>query len=201
MMRKWFQKSNAVVISNGIDAERFVHLHIDKPPLFTCAFVGRLSEEKNPLFLIDLAKSLLPGHNFVFRVAGEGPLRKDLEQRIAEEKLEEHFVIHGHVDDIPALLAESHCLLIPSHWEGMPLVLLEAGAAGIPVIATPVGNIPAIVTPGSGYIGDTKSFKAMIEEVMDNYGDALVKARTLMHAVIDNYSIANVYLKYREIYL
>ena len=201
MHRKWFQKSNAVVISNGIDVDRFMHRHIDKPPLFTCAFVGRLAQEKNPLFLIDLAKSLLPEHNFMFRVAGEGPQRKLLEQSIAEEKLEEHFTVHGYVEDVPKLLAESHCLLIPSYWEGMPLVLLEAAAAGIPVIATPVGNIPSIVNSENGYIGNTNTFKEMIADVMDNYGEALIKARRLMHDVADRYGIDNIYLQHQEIYL
>ena len=200
MRRKWFQKSNAVIISNGIDVERFMHLHIDKPPLFTCAFVGRLAEEKNPLFLIGLAKSLLPEHNFLFRVAGEGPQRKELEHSIAEHNLQEHFALHGYVEDVPALLAESHCLLIPSYWEGMPLVLLEAAAAGIPVVSTPVGNIPSIVNTENGYIGDTKTFRSLIVDVMDNYGDALIKARRLMRDVIDHYSIENVYRLHREIY-
>jgi glycosyltransferase involved in cell wall biosynthesis len=201
MRRKWFQKSDSVVISNGINLERFMHLHIDKPPLFTCAFVGRLAEEKNPLFLIDLAKSLLPEHNFMFRVAGEGPQRKQLEQSIAEHKLHGHFTIRGYVEDVPALLAESHCLLIPSYWEGMPLVLLEAAAAGIPVIATPVGNIPSLINRENGYLGDTELFKTMITDVMDTYGDALIKARRLMHDVVDRYGIQNIYRQHQEIYL
>lgn len=199
--RKWFQKRNAVVVSNGIDVSRFMNLHIDKPPLFTCAFIGRLSPEKNPLFLIELAKSLLPEHNFMFRVAGEGPQKNELKQAIADEKLQEHFLIHGHVDDVTTLLAESHCLLIPSLWEGMPLVLLEAAAAGIPVIATPVGAIPAMLNKENGFLGPTNCFKSMITEVMDNYGDALIKARTLMHDVTDHYSIANIYQQHRALYL
>jgi glycosyltransferase involved in cell wall biosynthesis len=201
MDRKWFQKSNAVAISNGISVSRYSHQHIDKSPLFTCAFVGRLAEEKNPLFLVDLAKSLAPEHKFMIRVAGEGPQKKDLEQYIAEENLRDYFTIHGYVEDVAKLLAESHCLLLPSDWEGMPLVLLEAGAAGIPVIATPVGNIPSILNKENGYVGDIKKFRPMITEVMDNYGDALIKARRLMHKVLDQYNIEKVYGEYRQVYL
>jgi glycosyltransferase involved in cell wall biosynthesis len=200
MDRKWFQKSNAIIISNGINVSRYQHLHIDKPPLFTCVFVGRLAEEKNPLFLVDLAKSLSPEHKFMIRVAGEGPQKKELQQRITEENLQNYFTVHGHVEDVARLLAESHCLLLPSDWEGMPLILLEGGAAGIPVIATPVGNIPSILNKENGYVGDIKKFRSMITEVMDNYGDALIRARKLMHIVHEHYNIEEVYRQYRQVY-
>src|SRR5688572_15810885 len=201
MQLKWYQKSNAVTVPNGIDTARFNHLHAGKPPLFICTFIGRLSDEKNPLFLVDLAKSLLPEHNFMIRVAGDGPLKNVLIKKIADNKLDDHFIIHGHVEDVALLLAESHCLLIPSLWEGMPLVLLEAGAAGVPVIATPVGNIPTLLNYNNGFIGDTGNFRKMVMEVMDNYGEALIKARKLKQQVNENYNIANTYRLYRQLYL
>jgi glycosyltransferase involved in cell wall biosynthesis len=104
-----------------------------------------------------------------------------LSRRVSEAKLDDHFVIHGHVDNVNRMLAECHCLLIPSVWEGMPLVLLEAGAVGIPVIASPVGNIPSLLNIENGYIGETDRFRLMVTEVMDNYGEALIRARQLMH--------------------
>lgn len=201
MQLKWYQKNNAVTVPNGVDAARFNHMHAEKPPLFICAFIGRLSEEKNPLFLVDLAKSLLTDHNFLIRVAGDGPLRSELVKRIAEEKLNDYFIIQGYVEDVPQLLAGSHCLLIPSLWEGMPLVLLEAGAAGIPVISTPVGNIPSILNNNNGFVGNTDNFMKMVEAVMDNYGDALIKARRLKQQVNENYNIGNTYRQHLQLYL
>lgn len=201
MQLKWYQKSNAVSIPNGVDETRFNHIHTVKPPLFICTFIGRLSVEKNPLFLVELAKSLLPDHNFLIRVAGCGPLKSELIKRVSEEKLDDHFVIHGHVEDVAQLLAGSHCLLIPSLWEGMPLALLEAGAAGIPVIATPVGNIPTLLNNNNGFVGDTDNFRKMVTEVMDNYGEALIKARNLKQQVTENYNIMNTYRQYHQLYL
>ena len=201
MDRKWFQKNNAITISNGVSVSQYDHLHINKPPLFTCAFVGRLADEKNPLFLVDLAKSLASEHKFMIRVAGEGPQKRDLEQEIAKENLQDYFAIHGYVEDVARLLAESHCLLLPSDWEGMPLILLEAGAAGIPVIATPVGNIPSILNKENGYVGEISKFRSMITEVMNNYGEALIRARRLMHNVHEHYNIEKVYGQYRQVYL
>ena len=201
MDRKWFQKNNAITISNGVSVSHYDHLHIDKPPLFTCAFVGRLAEEKNPLFLVDLARSLASEHKFMIRVAGEGPQKKDLQQEIAGANLQDYFTIHGYVEDVARLLAESHCLLLPSDWEGMPLIILEAGAAGVPVIATPVGNIPSILNKENGYVGEISKFRSMITEVMDNYGEALIRARRLKHNVHEHYNIEKVYGQYRHLYL
>jgi len=200
LRRKWFQKKNAVEIPTAIDINKFQHTLAEKPPLFTCAFIGRLSHEKNPLQLIDIAKALVKEHNFLIRVAGDGILRETLQQRINDEHLEDHLVLHGYVEDVRPLLGESHCLLIPSHWEGMPLVLVEAGAAGVPVIATPVGNIPSVLNTANGYVGEVDQFPQLIENVMNNYGDALIKARNLMHKVHDEFSIQSCYKKHVALY-
>lgn len=197
--RKWYQTGNALTLPNGIEFNRF-HLNSNRPSIFTAAFVGRLEHEKNPLFLVDLAKALVPQHNFMIRVAGEGPLRNDLEEKIIEENLQAHFIIHGHIDEVPQLLSESHCLLLPSLWEGMPLVMLEAAAAGIPVIATPEGNVPLLISQAEGYVGRLEEFSKLIQEVMDNYGEALVKARRLMKKISSQYSIENSYRRHKETY-
>lgn len=201
MQPEWFQKSNAVSIANGIDIDRFCHLNAKIPPLFTCVFAGRLSPEKNPLFLVELANSLLQEYNFIIRVAGEGPLKQELIRCISEYNLSDYFVVHGHVDNIPRLLAESHCLLMPSLWEGMPLVLLEAAAAGIPVIATPVGNIPFLLNKENGFVGPLNDFPCMVKDVMNNYGEAIIKARRLKMYVEQNNNIANIFDRHMQVYL
>jgi glycosyltransferase involved in cell wall biosynthesis len=200
MQPKWFQKKNAVIIPNGINTSRFTGLHESKPPIFTCAFIGRLSKEKNPLFLAELAKLLLPDHNFIIRVAGEGPLKDDLIQRISDLNLQDHFIIHGHVVDVGQMLSQCHCLLITSLWEGMPNVLLEAGASGIPVIATAVGTIPSILNRENGFVGSLEKFRSMVIDVADNYGEALIKARRLMKTVNNEYSIEQCYSRHLEVY-
>ena len=197
---KWYQKKKSVVIPNGINIDRFLHLNTDKPPLFTCCYIGRLSDEKNPLFLIDLAKALVADHNFLIRVAGEGPLKEDLIESIQEEKLSEHFTVEGYVEDVAALLAESHCLLLPSLWEGMPLVVLEAGAAGVPIIATPIGNITSLLNESNGFVRELDNFPQAVEQVMNNYGDALIKARAFMHTVHKEYNLANCYERHLHVY-
>lgn len=197
---QWYQKKNAVVIPNGIDVSKFAHPDVVKPPVFTFAFIGRIEEQKNPLYLVELAGSLRHDYTFCIRIAGEGSLTTKLRQLIHHRDLQNYFELAGFQHDIPRLLSQCHCLLLPSAWEGMPLVMLEAGAAGVPVIATPVGSVPAILNSSNGYVGELDKFPGMLREVMGNYGDALIRARRLMTDITINFTIEKSYRQHLETY-
>ena len=90
---------------------------------------------------------------------------KDLAQELGIDK-SVHFL--GHRDDIPQLLSLSDLLVLPSYTEGLPLVILEAMAAGLPVVATPVGGIPEVV------IHQETGFLVAVEDVQA-LGDVIFK--------------------------
>ena len=75
-----------------------------------------------------------PGHR------GRGPLEASLKSQAARLGLDTRFA--GHRDDIPALLAAAAVFVLPSTWEGQPLILQEALRAGVPIVATRVGGTP-----------------------------------------------------------
>lgn len=79
-------------------------------------------------------------------VVGDGPAREEI--RALAAPLGNHVIMAGHRDDVPALLQATDVLLHPSLQDAFPTVLLEAMAAGIPVVATNVGGIPEITVPG-----------------------------------------------------
>jgi glycosyltransferase involved in cell wall biosynthesis len=81
-------------------------------------------------------------------IAGDGPLREGLEQLIKSLGLEDKFKLMGWVSDIPAYLRGLHLYVQPSLYEGMCIASHEAMAAGLPVIATPVGEMRRSVQPG-----------------------------------------------------
>ncbi len=114
-------------------------------PLWVCA--GRLEEQKGQDVLLDaLAEVRQRGLEFVAVLAGDGRLRADLEQRARSLGLEGNVRFPGQVDDLGPLLAAADAVALPSRWEGMPLVLLEALARGRPVVASAVGGVPEVAT-------------------------------------------------------
>jgi glycosyltransferase involved in cell wall biosynthesis len=109
--------------------------------------VGRLEAEKNPLLLADvLARLREDGDRWRLIVCGEGGMRAALEDRLHELGLAQRAELLGYVPFGPRLLSlyrESHALLHVSWTEGLPQVLVEAFAAGVPVVATDVGGVAA----------------------------------------------------------
>jgi glycosyltransferase involved in cell wall biosynthesis len=105
--------------------------------------VGRLAPQKGFGTLLEAASSwrdIKPEPVLV--IVGEGPLEARLKSQAAALHLDARFP--GHRDDVPALLAAAAVFVLPSVWEGQPLILQEALRAGVPVVATRVGGIPEI---------------------------------------------------------
>jgi glycosyltransferase involved in cell wall biosynthesis len=113
---------------------------------FTVLSVGRLETEKNPLLLADVLAGLVardPRWRLV--VAGEGPLRAELEERLAALGVAEHADLRGYVPVDAGLhdLYRSADFFLHISWtEGLPQVIFEAFAARLPVVATAVGGVP-----------------------------------------------------------
>jgi glycosyltransferase involved in cell wall biosynthesis len=109
--------------------------------------VGRLEAEKNPLLLADVLGRLLEdGDRWRLVVCGEGAMRAALEDRLHELGVAERAELLGYVPFGPRLLSlyrESHALLHVSWTEGLPQVIVEGFAAGVPVVATDVGGVGA----------------------------------------------------------
>ena len=110
--------------------------------------VGRLDPEKNPLLVADVLAALLRRDGrWRLVVCGDGSLRSALGQRLEALGVADRAELRGHVPlngELRDLYRDSHALLHTSWTEGVPQVLLEAFAAGLPVVATAVGGVPAL---------------------------------------------------------
>lgn len=202
--QKWFLK-NSVIIPNGVDfkvlsIEATRQLKTNKP--FSFLFLGRLSDEKNPMYMVYAAKQLLKDGitNFVFDVVGDGILKTNLLKLITSEDLEKHFNIVGFANDIKPYLETSNCLILPSKWEGMPMAIIEAAAAKLPIIATPVGSIPDFLNNNNAYLSHIEDFDKAMMDCFQNYDMALEKSKILYNEIKSKYDISDVYKTHIKLY-
>jgi len=196
---KYFYKSNYKVIPNGIKIDKY-NLKLEKNKKFTFIAVGRLETVKNHKFLIEIANELKNKYEFELQIVGEGYLRNELENLIKTYNLESCVKLLGLRNDIAKLLNQSHCLLMPSLWEGLPIVILEAGAGSLPVISTPVGSIPSLLNIDNAYLSELDGFKNKMIEVLDNYDSAVQKGNNLYDVIAKQYSIDAVVDEHEKIY-
>ncbi len=107
-------------------------------------------------------------------IAGAGPLAGDLARLAARLKIADRVHLVGYRDDVPRILAASDVLLLSSEWEGMPNVVLEAMAAGKPVVATEVEGVRELLGPAADdQIAPprcTDLFVARMHEILENPG-------------------------------
>lgn len=112
-------------------------------------FVGRLEAVKDPLLFLDVAERVLasrPAARFV--VFGDGPLADLCRARVREKGLGQAVVLAGHVTDRDEIYRGIDILLMPSQAEGLPMALLEAGSAGLPVVAPAIEPFLEVLTDG-----------------------------------------------------
>ena len=167
------------VVHNGIPLESFspaagrtVHVPgVDASSAPVVLNVARLDVQKGQGYLLQAA-ARVPGA--VFLLVGDGPDRATLEAQARELRLGNRAVFLGHRRDIPDLLARCDLFVLPSLWEGLPLSILEAMAAGKPVIATSVGGTPEAITQGeTGLLvppADPGALAAAIQAVLADPG-------------------------------
>jgi len=99
-------------------------------------------------------------------IIGDGELRPQLEAQIKKLGLENRVMLAGYVPDAHQYLKAFDLFVLPSHKEGFPYVLLEAAAAGVPIVATRVGGIPEIVQDGvTGYLAEPNDLKALAQKI------------------------------------
>jgi glycosyltransferase involved in cell wall biosynthesis len=147
-VRQVYSLPQPVSIPNGIDTDRFWRPESRDSWRLRNGFrdedllivsVGRLERQKNPAALVRAMKCIPEAH---LLLVGQGSLRADLEG---------HKQVHllGVRDDVPEILAASDIFALASDWEGLPLAVIEAMAAGLPVVATSVGCVPEAIQHGT----------------------------------------------------
>jgi glycosyltransferase involved in cell wall biosynthesis len=133
--------------------------------------VGRLVPQKNHALAL---QALAEVSEAVLVVAGEGPLRDDLQRQAEVAGLAGRVVFAGARPDARALIGAADAVLLPSRWEGLPLVALEALAAGTPLVATDVRGLRELLTDGEDAVvvppGDATAMASALRSVLFDPG-------------------------------
>jgi glycosyltransferase involved in cell wall biosynthesis len=137
-------------------------------------YIGRLSEEKGVLnFAMAIPNVLEKNKDVKFLIGGDGQLRKKIQEYIDREHLNNKVEVSGWIPhkDLPAHLNELKLLVLPSYTEGLPGIMLEAMSCGTPVLATPVGGIPDVISDEeTGFLAKKNSSKCIAENIIRALG-------------------------------
>jgi glycosyltransferase involved in cell wall biosynthesis len=167
--------------------------------------VARLAVQKGHAYLVEASKAIVakyPNVHFVF--SGDGPLRSELEKRVEKLGLAEHFHFLGFRNDVSELLFAFDIFVLPSLFEGLPNVILEAMASSRPVVATAVDGTPELIENQiSGLLVDPKSPDQLSEAIMavlaqEDRGIAI--GRQARERIEKEFSFAKQFEKFESLY-
>ncbi len=164
-------------------------------------FMGRLHPQKRPLDFVELVRRFEEDPSIFFLMVGNGPLKVRVLATAAKTGLKKFKQMDFYRPSWD-IFSFSDLLVLPSEYEGMPMVVLEALSSGVPVVATRVGNIEQIlqVTHGGqvvAHIGDIDALAQAIRQVLAGSWEA----EPVRQAVIEHYSIEKMAEKYLAVFL
>ncbi len=188
-------RDRVTVIPNGVDVPEIQPLPADREDSqFRILFVGRLTRQKRPQSLIRAVAALPEGlrDRTVLDLLGDGELRAELQNQIDSLGLADRIRLHGQQSDVPDWMVQSDVLVLPSEWEGLPNVILEAMARGLPVIATAVDGVSEIIEhEQTGWMVPPGNVSALAESL------AMVSADEDLRNVVANRAFDAVRQRFR----
>ena len=196
-------KNKSVVIKNAIPIDsNFLEI----PKIYDVLFVGRLEDAKGVDVLIKAIAILKQKFNLQIKVAilGDGSKRVYLENLSKQLGVDDEIVFLGVQKDVQSFMASSKVFVLPSRWEGLPMVILEAMANRMPIITTPVGGIAEVIEDGaSGILVEPENPEALADKIYE-----LLSSEKLQRSISENafkkvkeeYSIEGYTQKMLDIY-
>ncbi len=173
-------RERVVVIPNGVDASRYPAAQAADltglgipPQARVVTFVGRLEHQKGVDWLLETARLWLPAlADCHLLIVGQGPLLPRLAALARRVGVPGRIHFLGWRNDVTQILAASDLLVLPSRWEGMPNVLLQAMASRLPVVATDVEGVRELLGQGDATqtvpLGDTEAFASRVRAILSD---------------------------------
>ena len=172
-VRARYRLSRVPIVFNGVDINKIPvksEYPLEEKIKYVC--VARFEPVKNQMLLLDTFQRLFNKYSDIeLHFFGDGHLLEEVKKAVAHES---PIFFHGMDFNISQKLKNFDVFVLPSLWEGMPMTIIEAEAAGLPIVASSVGGVPDIVTEKNGIL------------VSANNGDELLKA---MERFVDDHSL------------
>lgn len=172
-----------------------------------CLTVARLCEQKGHSYLLDAIALLPPSlrQSWCFVLAGDGELTAQLRDRAAKLGIGDEVLFLGHTTDVPQWLTIAEAFVLPSLYEGLPLALLEAMAAGLPCIATNVdGNLEVLRHQENGLLcqsADAQSLAQAMQELLNNPNLRDILGKQAQADYCNYWTFARTWQQYESLYL
>jgi glycosyltransferase involved in cell wall biosynthesis len=211
LLRSGIKPRKLATICNGVDVPRFQdavpslrrELGLSRGRLV--GFVGRFVPDKGGALFFSAAQRVLLSHpDTTFVLVGDGPCRGEWEALAARLGLSSNVVFAGLRNDMPGVYASLDMLVLPSLNEATPMCLLEAMAAGVPVVATKVGSVPRLIIPDSTGVllepGDADAIGEAILRLLEDPDRARRLAEAGRSHVVRRFSAVAMAGTYVELY-
>jgi glycosyltransferase involved in cell wall biosynthesis len=162
-----------VVLPNGRNLRPFLAIPPNKKgKIWRFGTVGRLDKQKDQLLLLEALFELKKRRcSFHCVIAGEGPLNQTLREHIERLDLVEEVDLLGRREDIPEILAALDLFIMSSRYEGLPIAVIEAMAAGLPIVATDVPGLRDVLTDTVGQLVPYRNVEALADGIEAVMGD------------------------------
>jgi glycosyltransferase involved in cell wall biosynthesis len=193
------------VIPNGVAMERFTAT-ADASARRRIITVANLRREKAHEVLIEAAVPLVASHpGLEFVIVGDGPRKEELTASVRNRGLAASFSFLGQRDDVPALLASADIFVLPSRSEASPNGVIEAMAAGLPVVAAATGGLPEIVEHDkTGFLvapDDVRGFVDATERLLKDPELSKQLGRAARASIASRYSFDRMVHAFEDLYV
>jgi glycosyltransferase involved in cell wall biosynthesis len=193
------------VIPNGVMLDRFAP-RTDPRPVTTIVTVANLRREKAHEVLLAAAAQLAPRHPALqFLIVGDGPRDAELRALATTLGVDAQVSFLGHREDVPALLAQADMFVLPSRSEAFPNGVIEAMAAGLPVVASRVGGLLDLIDDGrTGLLVKPDSPVALVEAIeslLVSPARAAMIGASARQEVTQRYSFDRMVRAFEDLYL
>jgi glycosyltransferase involved in cell wall biosynthesis len=194
-----------IIIPNGLPLNKFPYQEERPQGLeIIVGAVGRLNKQKGFDNLITAWHQLRPEKTKLL-IAGSGPEEKYLKQQIKKTGLETKISLLGDVADMPSFYQSLNLFIMPSRWEGQGIAALEAGASGVPVLASASDGLAEIIQTDTAWVcakDQVENLATTLKDALSNLNseEAKKRQRNLRDLIVRNFSITKSTEAYSQLY-